>query len=315
MNRTRCSYLDVIAALVALAGLVGVAFPAQAQTEQSIAVLVNDDPITAYDIEQRQRFLAVTTQEQPSAALKKKATDMLIQERLQLQQGKKLGITPDEGDVAKVIGGMAEKNNMKPEELARALGQMGVNIKTLKDRIRSQLVWQDVVKKKFRSDVIIGDTDVDKVLTGDGDFDASEKTALQLRQLKFEIASNADQATIAKRLAEVEALRAKVRSCAKVSSLTRGMQGLTVKTLQNRLPTSLSQPTRTLVMNAKVGQMTPPVFSGSAIEAYTVCGKRTIKGDPKQRKIAESRLMEEEFGIRAQGLLRDMRQDAFIEYR
>ena len=58
-----------------------------AQAEQSIVVLVNDDPITVYDVEQRQRFLAVTTQEQPSPALKKKATDMLIEERLQIQQG------------------------------------------------------------------------------------------------------------------------------------------------------------------------------------------------------------------------------------
>ena len=65
-----------------LASAFGIAAPAWAQVEQSIVVLVNDDPITVYDVEQRQRFLAVTTQEQPSPALKKKATDMLIEERL-----------------------------------------------------------------------------------------------------------------------------------------------------------------------------------------------------------------------------------------
>ncbi|MGB6924655.1 MAG: SurA N-terminal domain-containing protein [Methyloceanibacter sp.] len=314
MSRPKCSTFGVIAALALLVMLVGLGLPARAQTEQSIVVLVNDDPITLYDIEQRQRFLAVTTQEKPSPALKKKAIDMLIEERLQLQEGKKLGITPDDANVTKVIAGMAESNRMDVQGLTNALGQMGVNIRTLRDRIKAQVVWQEIVRKKFRRDVIIGDAEVDKVLTG-GDSDAEEKTTLQLRQVKYQLPGSADQAAIAKQLAEFEAVRAKVQSCAKVGTLTQGIKGMTVKTLQDQLPSSLSQPTRVLVMNAKIGQMTPPTITGSAIEAYAVCGKRATKGDPQQREQAESKLMEEELGIRAEGLLRDMRQDAFIEYR
>jgi peptidyl-prolyl cis-trans isomerase SurA len=297
------------------AGLIGACVPAVAQSEQSIVVLVNDDPITLYDVEQRQRFLAVTTQAQPSPALKKQATDMLIEERLQIQQAKKLGMTPDEAAVNRVLTSMAQKNNMSPDGLGAALGQMGVNIKTLKDRVRAQVAWQDVVRRKFRHDVLIGEADVDKALSGGDGGEAEEKTTLQLRQVKYEIPSNADQGVIAKQLAQIEAVRAQLQSCGKVSTLTHGMKGLTVKTLQDQVASSLSQPTRLLVMNAKVGQMTPPTLSGSAIEAYAVCGKRATKGDPEKRQETENKLMEQELGIRAEGLLRDMRQDAFIEYR
>ena len=279
-------------------------------------MLVNDDPITVYDVEQRQRFLAVTTQEQPSPALKKKATDMLIEERLQIQQGRKLGITPNEEDVTKVLAGMAKNNNMSPEQLGAALGQMGVNIKTLRDRIRAQVVWQDVVRKKFRRDVSIADSEVDKALGSAADAEApKEETTFQLRQVKYEIPTDADQASIAKQLAAVESVRAKVQSCSNLSSLTKDMKGFKIKTLQDQLPGSLGQPMRTLVMNAKIGQMTPPTLSGSAIEAYAVCGKHAIKGNPEKRQQTEMKLLEEELGIRAEGLLRDMRQDAFIEYR
>jgi peptidyl-prolyl cis-trans isomerase SurA len=306
----------VIAVLAISAGLLGFAVPAWAQAEQSIVVLVNDDPITVYDVEQRQRFLAVTTQEQPSPALKKKATDMLIEERLQIQQGRKLGITPDEQDVTKVLAGMAKNNNMSPEQLGGALGQMGVNVKTLRDRIRAQVVWQDIVRKKFRRDVSIAETDVDKALGNSPNAEApKEETTFQLRQVKYEIPTDADQASIAKQLAAVESVRAKVQSCSNLSSLTKDMKGFKIKTLQDQLPGSLGQPMRTLVMNAKIGQMTPPTLSGSAIEAYAVCGKHAIKGDPEKRQQTEMKLLEEELGIRAEGLLRDMRQDAFIEYR
>jgi peptidyl-prolyl cis-trans isomerase SurA len=302
--------------LAALASAFGIAAPAWAQVEQSIVVLVNDDPITVYDVEQRQRFLAVTTQEQPSPALKKKATDMLIEERLQIQQARKLGITPDEQDVTKVLEGMAKNNNMSPDQLGAALGQMGVNIKTLRDRIRSQVVWQDVVRRKFRRDVSIAESDVDKALGGADNAEApKEETTFQLRQVKYEIPTDADQASIAKQLAAVESVRAKVQSCSNLSSLTKDMKGFKIKTLQDQLPGSLGQPMRTLVMNAKIGQMTPPTLSGSAIEAYAVCGKHAIKGNPEKRQQTELKLLEEELGIRAEGLLRDMRQDAFIEYR
>lgn len=316
LNKTRCTCIAVIAVFAALVSLFGNTAPAWAQAEQSIVVLVNDDPITVYDIEQRQRFLAVTTQEQPSPALKKKATDMLIEERLQIQQARKLGITSTEEDVNKVLAGMAKNNNMAPEQLASALGQMGVNIKTLRDRIKAQVVWQDVVRKKFRRDVSIAQSDVDKALGGAADAEApKEETTFQLRQVKYEIPTDADQASIARQLAAVESVRAKVQSCSNLSSLTKDMKGFKIKTLQDQVPGSLGQPMRTLVMNAKIGQMTPPTLSGSAIEAYAVCGKHAIKGDPQKRQMTEMKLMEEELGIRAEGLLRDMRQDAFIEYR
>ena len=316
LNETRCTCIAAVTVLAILVSLFGSAASAWAQAEQSIVVLVNDDPITVYDIEQRQRFLAVTTQEQPSPALKKKATDMLVEERLQIQQARKLGITSSEEDVNKVLAGMAKNNNMSPEQLGSALGQMGVNIKTLRDRIKAQVVWQDVVRKKFRRDVSIAESEVDKALGGGADAEApKEETTLQLRQVKYEIPTDADQASIAKQLAAVESVRAKVQSCSNLSSHTKDMKGLKIKTLQDQLPGSLGQPMRTLVMNAKIGQMTPPTLSGSAIEAYAVCGKHAVKGDPQKRQMTEMKLMEEELGIRAEGLLRDMRQDAFIEYR
>lgn len=301
-------------AVLALLGLAAGVCTATAQTEQSIAVIVNDDPISAYDIEQRERFLAITTQEQPSPALKKKATEMLIEERLQIQLGRTQSIVPDEAEVATVVAGMADKNHMTPEKLAAALGEMGVNMKTLQDRIRAQIVWQRIVQRKFRRDVVIGDADVDKALSGLGGGETGEKTALELRQLKYELPSSANQGAIAKQLAWFEALRAKVQSCANVPTLTKGVQGLVVTSISDQ-PGTLTQPARTLVLKAKVGEMTPPTFSGSAVEAYAVCSRHVTKGDPQKREEAERSLMEQELGIRAEGLLRDMRHDAFIEYR
>lgn len=301
-----------VAALLLLAALLGGILPGLAQ-EVSIKILVNDDPISDYDIDQRERFLAITTQQQPSPALKKEATDMLIDERLQTQAARKAGATADEADVTKILEGMAEKNNLTVDGLATALAKAGVNIKTLKDRVRAQIVWQDAVGRKFRRDVQIADSDIDKAVSEDGAAQGGEtENALQLRQVKFEIPAGADQGTIAARLAAAELLRARFESCAE---LAKGVSGASVKTLADQKPTSLAQPARLLVTNAKVGQMTPPMISQAAVELYAVCGKRSFKGDDAARQTAQRKLLSQELALRAERLLRDIRAEAFIEYR
>jgi peptidyl-prolyl cis-trans isomerase SurA len=312
--RGSLSYGAALLAAVLLVVLVAVAANFGQAQEVSIVVLVNDDPISDYDVDQRERFLAITTQEQPSPELKKKATDQLIDERLQVQQGRKLSVSVDEDDVTRIVEDMAKKNNLDVDGLATALGKAGVNIKTLKDRIRSQLVWQNVVRQKFRREIQIGDADVDKALSDAGEQASSgpAETALQLRQVRYELPAGADQKTIAERLAAAESVRGKFGSCA---DLAKGVEGASVKTLADQQPASLVQPARLLVMNAKMGQMTPPTLTASAVEMYAVCGKRSVKGDDKTREETQRKLMNEEMGIRAERLLRDLRQDAFIEYR
>jgi peptidyl-prolyl cis-trans isomerase SurA len=312
--RGSLSYGAALLAAVLLVVLVAVAANFGQAQEVSIVVLVNDDPISDYDVDQRERFLAITTQEQPSPELKKKATDQLIDERLQVQQGRKLSVSVDEDDVTRIVEDMAKKNNLDVDGLATALGKAGVNIKTLKDRIRSQLVWQNVVRQKFRREIQIGDADVDKALSDAGEQASASpaETALQLRQVRYELPAGADQKTIAERLAAAESVRGKFGSCA---DLAKGVEGARVKTLVDQQPASLVQPARLLVMNAKMGQMTPPTLTASAVEMYAVCGKRSVKGDDKTREETQRKLMNEEMGIRAERLLRDLRQDAFIEYR
>jgi peptidyl-prolyl cis-trans isomerase SurA len=285
--------------------------------EVSIKVLVNDDPISDYDIDQRTRFLAITGQQQPSPELKQKAIDMLIDERLQTQEGRKQGATVDENDVTAILEDMAKKNNLTVDGLATALSHAGVNIKTLKDRIRAQMAWQESVRRKFRNDIQIGDVDVDKAMSEAGVEPGTAgatpaESALQLRQVKFEIPAGADQKTIVARLAAAERLRARFDTCA---DLAKGVDGASVKTLQDEKPSSLAQPARLLVTSAKVGQMTPPTITSAAVEVYAVCGKRSFRGDDTERQETQRKLMSQEITIRAERFLRDLRQEAFIEYR
>jgi peptidyl-prolyl cis-trans isomerase SurA len=221
-------------------------------------------------------------------------------------------------DVNAILADMAQKNNLNVEGLATALGKAGVNIKTLKDRVRAQLVWQATVQKKFRREIQIADADVEEAMAEAGSAEggaaaaAAAEPALQLRQIKYALPAGADQGTIAGRLAAAENMRARFKSCA---DLAKGVDGASVNTLQDYKTASLAQPARLLVTHAKVGQMTPPTITQAAVELYAVCGKRSVAGDSTAREQTQRQLMSKEMGLRAERLLRDVRAEAFIEYR
>jgi peptidyl-prolyl cis-trans isomerase SurA len=302
-----------IAALILTVLSIAYPLPASAQNEQRIVILVNDDPISVYDIEQRARFLALTSEEARGGDAKKLAQEMLIEERLQLQEARKLGVPVDEAHVDEVVASMAKRNEMDTATLTKNLGQAGVNIKTLRDRVKAQVVWQDVVRRKFRNEVTIGDADVDRALSQDVGSEGSG--GLQLQLVSLPLPANANDRTVAERVAMAETLRGRFQNCANIPDLAKSVNGATVRNLDNRRADSLAQPARLLVSHAKVGQMTPPAVTASAVELYALCGQRSSQAEPEKREMAQRKLMQEEYEIRAQRLLRDIRQDAFIEFR
>lgn len=298
----------------ALLNLVPLVFAPAAHAQQSIVALVNDEPISAFDVEQRMRFVSVTAKEEMGPALKKKALEMLVDERLQLQAAKNASIVVDEADVSKLVAEMAQRNNLSEAGLAQALGQMGVNIKTLKDRIRANVAWQQVVRRKFRGSVVVADAEIEKLVAETASAGANKATGdLQVQQVKLDAPANDDQAMAAK-LAEAEQLRSRFKSCDGLGELVKGVQGATVRSVPGSTD-QLPQPAKSLVQSAKVGQVTPVNIMGNAVEFYAICGRKAVKDDPKTRDEAERKLMMQEYGLQAKRLLRDMRHDAFIEYR
>jgi peptidyl-prolyl cis-trans isomerase SurA len=301
--------LAVIAAVFLLALA---ARGAEAQ-EVNIKLLVNDDPISDYDIAQRARFLQITAKEQPGPELNKKTTDMLITEHLQLQEGRRLGITPSDAEVTRVLDGMASQNNLDAAGLETALGRAGVNIRTLKNRIGAQMVWQRVVQQKFRREVSVNDAQIDEALAQSG----AGASSGGIKQIRLPLANGANQKAVAAKVAEAENLRAQFRGCGSVQTLAKGVQGATIRNLKVQDATTLGSPARILVRNAKVGQMTPPTVSRAGVELYAVCGSQAAAatGDLDIRDQTERQIMNEELKEKAEQYLEELRQKAFIEYR
>lgn len=154
-----------------LAGLVlalALAMPAHAQSVQRIAAIVNDEVISAFDLEQRIRLVLTSSGREPSPELLRQAQpqvlDSLVEERLQLQEAKRLNIQVAEPEIDDGIRFIEEQNRMQPGDLERALGRSGTGVETLRQQIRAQIAWGKVIGRRLRPTVTVGQDEVDAAM-------------------------------------------------------------------------------------------------------------------------------------------------------
>ncbi|MGD9803686.1 MAG: SurA N-terminal domain-containing protein [Hyphomicrobiaceae bacterium] len=339
--------------------------------------LVNDEPITGFNVEQRARFLALSgnvadrardrmkafaqdpktnerlkailqetiganrgkTKEQIIAAfeerkkafvmglqkqaldsarsslipaMRKKALDELIEERLKLQEAKKLSITVSDDDVNRLFKDMSDRNKMTPAQFEEHLAKQGANASILKSRLKASLAWREVVRKRYGHQINVTQREVEDFAMRSG---GEETQELKLALITIATPGNPDQRAMAARLAEANALRAEFRGCTSMPGLAKKRANANFQDLGYKSATAISEPTRSLLLSARDGEMLPPNLSGGGVELYAVCGRRNVTIDEEKRKAAENQLAMQEFEKLAQRYLYDLRKDAMIEMR
>lgn len=312
---TRCLSTLAPGAVLALA-IAFVALSPQAghaQAEQSIVVLVNDEPITNFDVAQRLRFFEVASKKQASKEEREKVIEDLVVERIQLQEAKKAGIIINDEEVNEVFESMAKRNNMTTEQLTQALKQLGVNAKTLRDRSRAAIAWRGLVKRKFQHQVTVGAVDVDRALDGDEESKGEEKIEFQLQRVHLELRDQSDQKAVMARLSEAEQIRSRFNSCTSLEEVVNKFSRASSRDIGRKVVDEVPQPTRALILAAGEGQMTPPNITSSGVELYAVCSRRTVKSNTGERQTVRAKLVNEEYQRLANGYLSDLRASAFVE--
>ena len=150
----------------ALAAICLLLLPPPALGQQSLraAAIVNDDVISMLDLEMRIRLaiLAVGLENRPEVRQRigPQVLRSLIDERLQLQEAKRLGIEISEQDINAAIEDLSRRNNRSREEFAQLLSSRGILPVTLAEQVRATIAWQAVIARSLRPQVIISEDEI-----------------------------------------------------------------------------------------------------------------------------------------------------------
>ncbi len=272
-------------------------------------------------IDQRKTQFAQSLQQQAIASarasvlpgIKKSALDEIVEERLKLQEAKRLNVTIEDSQIDDIIKGLAERNKMTPVQFGEHLKSMGTDLSAMKGRFRATLSWNDVIRRRFAGQVSVSQRDIDKfAATGSTGEDDVE---LQLQRITLSVPGKMDQKILTQRFQEADKVRQSFGGCKTASAAAAKLQNAKFEDLGARKPSSLVEPLRSHLLSARDGEMVPPNIGAEGIELYTVCSRKVVKADEKRRTEVAQDLQQKEFEIMAKGHLRNLKQEAHIECR
>lgn len=109
-----------------------------------IAIKVNGDPITLYQIKNTEKKLKLDRQ---------KAVNKLIAEKIKIQEIKRLNIHIDDARVDQEIDNIAKHNGLNHDSFLSALMQQGINFTQYKNQLKEQIETQELLRSILLSDI------------------------------------------------------------------------------------------------------------------------------------------------------------------
>jgi peptidyl-prolyl cis-trans isomerase SurA len=302
-----CSLLPPCA--LALALLTGGHAPLQAQT---VACMVNGDPITNFDIEQRTKLSFLTTHKQAS---RQEVINELTDEKVKIKEGKKYGVDPTGADVDQSYGSMASRMRITPDQLTKSLESQGIRPDTLKARLKADMVWTSLVRGRFKESLQVGEKDVVAAAQENGEKTEADAFEYQMQPIILIVPRDAGPGATDARRKEAEALRERVQTCEEANSYFRSMQRTVIKETVTRTSADIPGPLRELLDKTPIGHLTPPEVTKQGVELVALCGRKATTVDtPKKREIRE-KMYAQKYEAKSKAYLQETRKAAMIECR
>jgi peptidyl-prolyl cis-trans isomerase SurA len=307
LNRLSPLILRYAAALI----LMGCGSPLHAQT---VAVMVNGEPITNYDIDQRSKLNFLTTHK---PAVRQQVIDELIDEKVKIKEGKKFGVDPTASDIDQSFAAMSSRMRTTPEALAKSLEGQGVRSETLKARMKAEMVWTSLIRGRYKESLQVGEKDVAAAVQVKGGEDKKEAESFeyQMRPIVLIVPRGSAQSATEARVKEAEALRGRVQTCDEANAFFKSMQNAAIRETVTKTSADIPPVLREVLDKTTIGHLTAPEVTKQGVEMVALCGRKPTTVDTPMKKEIREKMYAEKYEAKSKSYLQEVRKAAMIEYR
>jgi len=318
MSKTRqCPFaLQLVAAAAIVAAIASSPAPAWAQ---NALLLVNGEPITGFDIEQRSKFHTLVSQDH-KAPPRQQVIDELIDEKLKVQVGKRYQLEITDKDVDTAYGEMGKRMHMSSDQLTKVLAQQGIGPETLKNRIRADIVWSQIVRGKFQQSLQVREKDVLEAMenkkggTTGTDNAAPTNYEYRLTPILFVVPRGSAAPVVEGRTREAEALRSRFQNCDESLPVAKAIRDVAVRSPITKTSADLPPALREILDKTPVGKLTAPEVTQNGVEVFALCSKKETTADTTAKRQAREEIFSKAFQSKASRYLAELRKAAMIEH-
>lgn len=129
---------------------------------------VNDDAITDFDLSQRVLLAIRSTGLQDGPEMRNRLGPQIlrqmIDEKLQIQDARRLGIKATEGEVNQRVGEIERSAGMARGQFRQYLQSVGVSYDIGLQQIEATIAWSKIVRRKVRPQVDVSEAEIDDAM-------------------------------------------------------------------------------------------------------------------------------------------------------
>lgn len=309
-------------ALLALPAAAPRAGRAQQPPAQRIAAVVNDDVITSQDLLDRIELARVSSglpdDQQSRQRLAPQVLRGYIDEKLQLQEAKRLGLPVSEADVDKALDTIAARNKTDRDTLVRYLEANRVNPRTLRDQLRAQIAWIKVAAREIRPRIAVSQEQVEFALRRSASEGGAE---ILLSEILLPVYDRNQEATVLAQAGELVAtLRGGGADFAALAGQVSGAASAEKGGDLGWVPLAALPPDlRDRIGALQPGQVSDPIVGANGVQIVQVrdrrAGAAAGAATPADRDRVRLTLEQDQLERQASRYLRDLRRDAFVDVR
>ena len=194
---------------------------AQSTNTFNVAVEVNDQIITNYEIAQRIKMLEIFGAKSVS---KKEVINSLINERLYTYTATELEVLPSTSEIDKSLDDFAKRGNLNKKNLLAYLDTRNVSQETLIAYITSGLTQRKVIQNKFVNNIIISQGDVASAIDTENVLTKSNFNIIEYIELTF-----SDQISDKKSFKQLSTINKFVDNCLDLQSEANDYENIDLK--------------------------------------------------------------------------------------
>jgi peptidyl-prolyl cis-trans isomerase SurA len=146
--------------------------PRQPIVLDRIVAIVNDEAITARELDERAQIALKQLAQQgtpapPRTVVERQLLERMIADRVQVQFAKESGMRIDDAELDRAIGRIAEQNKLSPQALREALERDGVPYAKFREDIRSEIVMARLREREVDNKMVITESEIDTFLANE----------------------------------------------------------------------------------------------------------------------------------------------------
>lgn len=288
--------------------LMGCGSPLLAQT---VAVMVNGEPITNYDIEQRSKLDFLSTHK---PQVRQEVINELIDEIVKIKEAKKYSVDPTSSDIDQSFAQMSSRMRITPEQLTKTLAASGIRPDTMKQRLRAEMVWTSLVRGRFKESLQVGEKEVAAAVQGEEKPDI-ESFEYQMQPIVLIVPRGSAPAVVEARHKEAEALRSRVQTCAEANSFFRSMPNAAIRETVTKTSADIPASVRDGLDKTPIGHLTEPEVTKQGVEMVALCSRKPTTIDTPKKKEMRDKMFADKYTAKSNAYLQEVRKAAMIEYR